>query len=151
VQEFALSPILEMWCDMRLIDLHTITIFLMVIDVDERLKLSIDLSATYPFWLSTRIWSMVGGGETYFPSLEVLLHLMVGFHRATDPRDYVYGLLGIIHGDSAKDLEPDYRLSVAEVYINTIKSISNSGIFFFNIMANVGCDREESLMASLPS
>jgi hypothetical protein len=45
--------------------------------------------------------------------------------KASDPRDKVYGLLGLTasdsHPDSSTFIEPDYSLSTAEVYISVAK------------------------------
>ena len=43
--------------------------------------------------------------------------------NATDPRDKVYGLLGIAVGQSESELRPDYTKDWPEVYINTAKSL----------------------------
>ncbi|KAI0871711.1 heterokaryon incompatibility protein-domain-containing protein, partial [Hypoxylon argillaceum] len=41
----------------------------------------------------------------------------VDFRKATDPRDQVYGLLGLVSGHTEDGLlQPDYSLSVSEVY-----------------------------------
>jgi hypothetical protein len=57
-----------------------------------------------------------------------LLHYGRSF-LATDPRDKIYGLLGFpaLH-DALVDLEPDYNMSVEEVYTETaVKIIENTG------------------------
>lgn len=38
---------------------------------------------------------------------------------ASDPRDMVYALLGLVHGHVGLMLQPDYEISVAETYNNT--------------------------------
>ena len=54
------------------------------------------------------------------------------FRQASDPRDKVYGLLGLMHRDQHEDspdsartlgIEPDYGLSAAEVYCQTARQL----------------------------
>jgi hypothetical protein len=52
--------------------------------------------------------------------LSRLIHISV-LRSATDPRDKIYGLLGMTDNDPA--LQPDYTLSVAEVYTTATKAM----------------------------
>lgn len=44
---------------------------------------------------------------------------------ASDPRDMVYALLGLFHGNAKFMLQPDYEISVAEVYNKTTEFLMN--------------------------
>ena len=57
-----------------------------------------------------------------FLSLTALLRDMRA-RKATDPRDKVYGLLGIAFGQSESSLRPDYTKDWPQVYTNTTNSL----------------------------
>jgi hypothetical protein len=47
---------------------------------------------------------------------------------ATDPRDYIYGLLGLVNGPNSEGIVPDYNLSVSEIYTQSaFKMITKRG------------------------
>jgi len=49
-----------------------------------------------------------------------LLEMALGSwsREASDPRDFIYGMLGIVNVKASVDIEPDYTKSVARVYID---------------------------------
>ncbi|KIW71088.1 hypothetical protein PV04_03296 [Phialophora macrospora] len=75
------------------------------------------------------------------PSLVELLG-MTAYRRASDPRDRIYALLGIADKPPLVDLEPDYSLDVAELYVKTaqacIASTNSLGILGFAGLAERG-------------
>lgn len=46
---------------------------------------------------------------------------------STDPRDRVYGLLGIANDEAARDIIPDYTLSCEQAYIMTARALLRHG------------------------
>lgn len=48
-------------------------------------------------------------------NLPLILHIFRK-RQASDTRDKIYGLLGLVHGTWAGIIEPDYPKSVEEVY-----------------------------------
>ncbi|KAK0646928.1 heterokaryon incompatibility protein-domain-containing protein [Cercophora newfieldiana] len=45
---------------------------------------------------------------------------------ATDPRDMVYGMLGLAHWETVQaDIQPDYTLGVAETYASVVRKLVN--------------------------
>ncbi|TGO55650.1 hypothetical protein BOTNAR_0240g00070 [Botryotinia narcissicola] len=57
-------------------------------------------------------------------SLEELLNIF-GERRCSDPRDKIYGLLGILATKEVNSIHPDYGIDVALLYGNTVVSIIN--------------------------
>ena len=43
--------------------------------------------------------------------------------QATDPRDKVYGILGLLPGTTVSQITPDYSLAVRQIYIDFTKSV----------------------------
>ena len=67
--------------------------------------------------------------------------------KSTDPRDKIYGILGLTSDATETAFQPDYTLSVADVYKRVTKSIIKSrGLL--DILANVAFPRA---IESLPS
>lgn len=58
--------------------------------------------------------------DTYHDSPSKLLSLLDNARRseATDPRDHVYGIMGLLRGDMS--IIPDYRLSILQTFTRTI-------------------------------
>ena len=67
--------------------------------------------------------------------------------KSTDPRDKVYGILGLTSNATESAFQPDYTLPVADVYKQVTKfTIESRGVL--DILANVSFPRR---IASLPS
>jgi hypothetical protein len=78
--------------------------------------------------------------------LNLSLLIRVTIQRfATDPRDKIYGLLGMTHNDPV--LQPDYTLSVAEVYTTATKAmlLQNRDLRVLSFLLDGGADREPNL------
>ena len=56
------------------------------------------------------------------PSIEYFVSTFAA-QELTDPRDHVYGLLSIVGESETEGVVPDYRKSVAEVFINFTKAV----------------------------
>lgn len=67
-----------------------------------------------------------------------LMWLIHSFNEclATDPRDMVYGLLGLATDDTGKAIEVDYRKPAAQVYIETADSIITNGVGRLDILCS---------------
>ncbi|CAN9346683.1 unnamed protein product [Alternaria alternata] len=81
--------------------------------------------------LGLDVWSIASriyrlANLVYKPDLEesltALLNLVRGA-KATDARDKVYGILGLLDPAISADIAPDYSLSDQEVYTNFMKSV----------------------------
>jgi hypothetical protein len=57
--------------------------------------------------------------------LEDLLDF-TGHFLATDPRDHVYALLGLLRDRGRTAIEPDYSMTLKQVYANTVKELVSS-------------------------
>jgi len=68
--------------------------------------------------------------------------------QATDPRDKVYSLLGLVPGGAPQDLDVDYSLSVDLVYISTAHWLAHQ--FGWRRVMNHALLREPEV-ANLPS
>ena len=94
------------------------------------LKASQDRSYQFDNVLGLDVWSIASriyrlANLVYNPDLEsltALLNLVRGA-KATDARDKVYGILGLLDPAISADLAPDYSLSDQEVYKNFMKSV----------------------------
>lgn len=62
-------------------------------------------------------------GELHKSVLLNLLHAMRGQRIATDPRDYVYGLLGLSEPEIQSQINVRYDSSVKDVYVETFRAI----------------------------
>jgi hypothetical protein len=77
--------------------------------------------------------------------------LRTGFtkRKATDPRDFVYGILGLVGGDTG--IEADYTISVAEVFtratMHIIQQEQSLAVLLFN---ELGRDRKNGLPSWVP-
>ena len=60
---------------------------------------------------------------------------------ATDPKDKVYGLLGLMNPSLASLIEPDYEASLSKVYTGFAKAIIVAGIKFFFLLLNFAHSR----------
>ena len=79
------------------------------------------------------------------PRLDELL-IKQPAHGATDPRDQIYGLLGLSSDSDAVAIKPDYRLDIGSVYINVCHhALQAHGSLHFLY----DCSMQQSL--SLPS
>ncbi|VUC24067.1 unnamed protein product [Clonostachys rosea] len=74
------------------------------------------LEAVRPLHLSIHFFNMQGFG--YMRHLRDLFYLVALTHNceATDPRDRIYGLLGLAGGDFVSNISIDYKKDVKEVY-----------------------------------
>ena len=92
-------------------------IFMRLSECFARLRLVAELRSRHLHRESqaNRIWNGTSGFIRARPLLE--------FHKATDPRDHVYGLLGLID----LDIVPDYseKMTVADVYIEVARHCLN--------------------------
>ncbi|KAH9216197.1 heterokaryon incompatibility protein-domain-containing protein, partial [Leptodontidium sp. 2 PMI_412] len=63
--------------------------------------------------------------DTRYPPAEQLLSLLIQFRRrqATDPRDKIFSLLGLVEDIGSIGLAPDYASSTAEVYKKTTATL----------------------------
>ncbi|RYN88323.1 hypothetical protein AA0119_g11946 [Alternaria tenuissima] len=95
------------------------------------LKAFQDRSYQFDNVLGPDVWSIASriyrlANLVYNPDLEesltALLNLVRGA-KATDARDKVYGILGLLDPAISADLAPDYSLSDQEVYKNFMKSV----------------------------
>ncbi|KAF5007610.1 hypothetical protein FDECE_6074 [Fusarium decemcellulare] len=62
--------------------------------------------------------------QTYQSTTPDLIHQMIrkfGRHECSDPRDKLYGLLGILNETSRSKVEPDYGRSVSYAYYQALK------------------------------
>jgi Heterokaryon incompatibility protein (HET) len=66
--------------------------------------------------------------------------------EATDPRDRVYGLLGIGNDEVSREIIPDYEISCAQAYILTAKALLRRGH-----LDTLSLCRKRSLNENLPS
>ena len=48
---------------------------------------------------------------------------MTRIRQVTEPRDKVYGLLGLLSPELAQHLVPDYKKDVTSVYLSTAKTL----------------------------
>ncbi|KAF4872060.1 Heterokaryon incompatibility protein 6, OR allele [Colletotrichum siamense] len=89
----------------------------------------------------------------------VLSSTLFGTIRATNPRDYVYGVLAITNFD----ITPDYRASIRKVYLDYARELvsrwstlwqppdrSNGRLFFLSLCA-AGVQRNENLPTWVPA
>ncbi|KAK4896642.1 hypothetical protein LTR27_005562 [Elasticomyces elasticus] len=83
-------------------------------------------------------------------AVQACLGQLVRKHRyATDPRDFVYGLLGCADGSVRELIIPDYSKSVRDVYIETARAM----ITLTGTLQLLGCVQSEgdTLIRGLPS
>ena len=60
---------------------------------------------------------------TYHSSLMELLSLFADSMKATDPRDRIYGILGLAPDKKVLDIKVDYKKEVHEVYTEVAKTL----------------------------
>jgi hypothetical protein len=61
--------------------------------------------------------------HTYHSSLMELLSLFANSMMATDPRDRIYGILGLVPDKNVLDIKVDYKKKVHEVYTEVAKTL----------------------------
>lgn len=76
--------------------------------------------------------------------------------QSTDPRDKVYGLLGIIGDEFPNSLTPDYNKPAAELYIDTMRHLLSHHSTVHNLhpffLASIGFPRSAEMeKVDLPS
>ena len=93
----------------------SLPIFMRLSECFARLRLVAELRSQHLHRESraNRIWNGTSGFIRARPFLE--------FHKATDPRDHVYALLGLID----LDIVPDYGKTVADVYLEVARHCLN--------------------------
>jgi hypothetical protein len=97
----------------------------------ELLQASEDLSYQSQHYLDLDAWSMASrmyrlASLTFNPNGAVSLDLLLNLVRqadATDKKDKVYGILGLLDPAVSEDVIPDYSLSERQVYTNFMISI----------------------------
>ena len=67
------------------------------------------------------LWEALPEGEKDFPLLE--LFETYKYHKCSDPRDHVYGLLGLA-GDNI--VQPDYTISAEDLYFVVLQTIEKA-------------------------
>ena len=97
----------------------------------ELLQASEDQSYLSKHYLELNAWAMAGrvhrlASLTFNPNVEVSLDLLLNLVRradATDKKDKVYGILGLLDPAVSVDVIPDYSLSERQVYTDFMISI----------------------------
>ena len=121
----------------------TLPIFMKLRECFSRLRLVAELRSRHLHGESqaSRIWNGTSGFIRARPLLE--------FHKATDPRDHVYGLLGLID----LDIVPDYseNTTVADVYIEVARQCLNIEPLDILILAGTRNGPDDSIQLDLPS
>lgn len=72
----------------------------------------------------SQVEGIENASSMYRPTSRPLSNQLRRMHRqrCKDPRDRVYGLLGLLNPDVATAIVPDYTLSVVDVYANAIRA-----------------------------
>jgi hypothetical protein len=84
--------------------------------------------------------------------IQQALQYVPHFSHATDPRDKIYGLYGIASGVDDIELAPDYKKSVAEVYVQTTRHlITKNNSLQLLVDAGVGYHRDIQLPSWVPN
>ncbi|EPE33887.1 hypothetical protein GLAREA_06900 [Glarea lozoyensis ATCC 20868] len=69
--------------------------------------------------LSHRKWKEKGLTTTLAKLMDMMIHTR---YLASDPRDHIYALLGIVQMDLKSGIQPDYNLSMEVLYTSVFKS-----------------------------
>lgn len=126
----------RVWVVQEVLHAQHLTIICGKSSVSLRNQLSIwaHLGSSAPQWLvSQGPWSRPVAGDI----LQSLHN--VSSHECSDPRDMVFGVLGLIHGS---DLYPDYRLPVESVYTGIAAYILQNH-FAFEVLALSGIGKKK--------
>ncbi|RSM15844.1 hypothetical protein CDV31_004786 [Fusarium ambrosium] len=107
---------------------------------------------SYNLATQTRTWKLCGD-EIHLDSL--LYHHMAPpdrpFYSATDPRDIVFGLLGVTTDNDRLGIQVDYEASMAEVFTATTRAfIENNGRYWGSYKLD-SCVPKEPGVDELPS
>jgi hypothetical protein len=93
--------------------------------------------------------SMIDNAINYLSSFSGILRTGFTKRKATDPRDFVYGILGLVDGDTG--IEADYTISVAEVFtraaMHVIKQEQSLAMLLYN---ELGRDPKNGLPSWVP-
>jgi hypothetical protein len=79
-----------------------------------------------------------------------VLHHGLGMSQASDPRDHVYALLGLVDNPDSQKLEIDYNLSVEKVFTQAVTQCINLESFFL-LLGAASNSAHSKFTPSLPS
>ncbi|KAK3989003.1 hypothetical protein QBC44DRAFT_381812 [Cladorrhinum sp. PSN332] len=107
------------------------------------------IESTSEMWIKRKI-THERGIDT---SLRITDVIMSNFKRrqATEPRDVVFSILGLIKNDGPDAIPVDYSMPVEEIFARAIARALAESKYYYTVFSSAGYGRSEELKYKLPS